>query len=96
MKLPSIKDVDYKKIIALAILVLVLAGAAMLLADRFSTIEVLGVKLEAKTEAKTEETTPAVKPTVTPRSTTPSYRTPDRRVPSRARTRTTRETPERP
>ena len=56
MKLPSLKDVDYKKVLAVALLVAVVTASALVLASRFSKIEVLGVKLESKTE--TEETPP--------------------------------------
>jgi hypothetical protein len=58
MKLPNLKDVDYRKIIALAVLILALSFAVLMLSDRFSKIEVLGVKLETKTE-QTESPTAA-------------------------------------
>jgi hypothetical protein len=55
MKLPSFKDLDYKKIIAVAILILAVTIAAILLSNKFSSIKVLGIELETKTESVEKE-----------------------------------------
>jgi hypothetical protein len=54
MKLPSLKDLDYKKILAIAVLVITLTAAALVLSAKFSKIKILGIELEGKTEQSVE------------------------------------------
>jgi hypothetical protein len=49
MKLPKFSEIDYKKIFAIAALILALSIAAALLSTKFSKIKVLGVELETTT-----------------------------------------------
>jgi choline-glycine betaine transporter len=67
MKLPSFKDLDHKKIIAIAVLILAITFAAIILSSKFSTIKVLGVELETKTEAVEKEETSIRRPQINQR-----------------------------
>jgi hypothetical protein len=50
MKLPKFSEIDNRKILAIAALILAITVAAVLLSSKFSKIKVLGVELETNTE----------------------------------------------